>query len=165
MRWTKDGVAILVHDAGTTPGMECEGGNLTIAETDWSVLDATSAGPRRSRRRTASSTASPPSPRGSAAVAKVPGAEIYPEVKVEQGARQTRHFVETIKNARMIGRTVVTSSFPDELAKIQAEAEAQGESNLRTMLFVSGQRPPAAQLAARATGRWPSRSTSSPRRT
>ena len=26
VRWSKDGVAILVHDPGTTPGMECEGG-------------------------------------------------------------------------------------------------------------------------------------------
>ncbi len=146
VRWTKDGVAILVHDAGTTPGMECEGGNLTIAETDWSVLDA--------KCRSASIASKdgkqygiPTFAEGVAAVAKVPGAEIYPEVKVEQGARQTRHFVETIKNARMIDRTVVTSSSPDELAKIQAEAEAQGESKLRTMLFVSGERPPAAQLA------------------
>ena len=83
---------------------------------------------------------------GVAAVAKIPGAEIYAEVKVEQGARQNRHFVETIKNARMIDRTVVTSFDPEWLAEIRDEAEAQGEGDLRTMLFIS-ERVPAAQLA------------------
>jgi glycerophosphoryl diester phosphodiesterase len=146
VRWTKDGVAVLVHDAGTTPGMECEGGNLVVAKTDSSVL--------RDRCRSAAGASTngkrypiPTFAEGVAAVAKVPGAQIFAEVKVDQGARQNRHFVETIKNARMIDRAVVTSDTPDRLAEIRAEAEAQGEGDLRTMLFVSGARPSAAQLS------------------
>ena len=146
VRWTKDGVAVLVHDAGTTPGMECESGNLQVAETDLSVL--------RDQCRSAAGASTngkrypiPTFAEGVAAVAKVPGAQIFAEVKVDQGARQNRHFVETIKNARMIDRAVVTSDTPDRLAEIRAEAQEQGEGDLRTMLFVSGERPSGAQLA------------------
>ena len=146
VRWSKDGVAILVHDPGTTPGMECEGGNKIIAETDWPVLE------EKCRSAAIASKDGkqygiPTFAEGVAAVAKIPGAEIYAEVKVEQGARQNRHFVETIKNARMIDRTVVTSFDPGWLAEIRAEAEAQGEGDLRTMLFISGERQSAAALA------------------
>lgn len=147
VRWTSDSVAVLVHDPGTTPGIECEGGNLIVADTEWSELD------EKCRSSVAASRNGkqygiPTFAEGVAAVAKVPGAEIYAEVKVEQSARQVRHFVETIKNARMIDRAVVMSSKPDELAKLRDEAEAQGEGDLRTMLFFSGQRLVPADLAA-----------------
>jgi len=147
VRWTSDSVAVLVHDPGTTPGIECEGGNLIVADTEWSELE------KMCRSSVAASKNGkqygiPTFAEGVAAVAKVPGAEIYAEVKVKQSARQVRHFVETIKNARMIDRAVVMSSKPDELAKIRDEAEAQGEGDLRTMLFFSGQRLVPAELAA-----------------
>ena len=147
VRWSSDSVAVLVHDPGTTPGIECKGGNLIVADTEWSVLD------EKCRSSVAASKNGkqygiPTFAEGVAAVAKVPGAEIYAEVKVEQSSRQVRHFVETIKNARMIDRAVVMSSKPDELAKIRDEAEAQGEGDLRTMLFFSGQRLVPADLAA-----------------
>ena len=147
VRWSEDDVAVLVHDPGTTPGIECEGGNLIVADTKWSELD------EKCRSAVAASKNGkqygiPTFAEGVAAVAKVPGAEIYAEVKVEQGPRQVRHFVETIKNARMIDRAVVMSSKPDELAKIRDEAEAQGEGDLRTILFISGQRQLPADLAA-----------------
>ena len=151
VRWTSDSVAVLVHDPGTTPGIECEGGNLIVADTEWSELD------EKCRSSVAASKNGkqygiPTFAEGVAAVAKVPGAEIYAEVKVEQSSRQVRHFVETIKNARMIDRAVVMSSKPDELAKLRDEAEAQGEGDLRTMLFFSGQRLVPADLAAQ--GLW-----------
>ena len=147
VRWTSDSVAVLVHDPGTTPGIECEGGNLIVADTKWSELD------EKCRSSVAASKNGkqygiPTFAEGVAAVAKVPGAEIYAEVKVEQSSRQVRHFVETIKNSRMIDRAVVMSSKPDELAKIRDEAEAQGEGDLRTILFISGQRLVPADLAA-----------------
>ena len=136
VRWTKDGVAILVHDAGTTPGMECEGGNLIVKDTDWPVLD------EKCRSSAAASKNGkqygiPTFDEGVKAVQKVPKAAIYAEVKVPQTTRQVRHFVETIKNARMIDRAVVTSSMPEELAKIRDQAEAQGVGDLRTLLFIS----------------------------
>ena len=64
VRWTKDGVAILVHDPGTTPGMVCKGGNLTRRRRPTGRTFAISV-VRSPTRRTASSTASPRSPKGS----------------------------------------------------------------------------------------------------
>ncbi len=147
VRWTSDGVAVLVHDPGTTPGIECEGGNLIVADTEWSELDETCRSSVAASKN-GKQYGIPTFAEGVAAVAKVPGAEIYAEVKVKQSSRQVRHFIETIKNARMIDRAVVMSSKPAELAKIRAEAEAQGEGDLRTMLFFSGQRLVPADLAA-----------------
>lgn len=146
VRWTKDGVAILVHDELTSPGMECEGGPYTVADEPWSVLDEkchSAAGASKDDKEYGIPTFA----EGVAAVAKVPGAKIYAEVKVKQDARQNRHFVETLKNARMIDRAVVTSSKPQWLAEIRDEAEVQGEGDLKTMLFIS-ERVPASQLAA-----------------
>ena len=146
VRWTKDGIAILVHDAGTSPGMECEGGPYQVEDEDWSVL--------RDKCRSAASASTddkqygiPTFDEGIKAVQTIPGAEIHAEVKIDQTARQTRHFVETIKNARMTKRAVVTSFNPTWLAEIRDEAEAQGEGDLRTMLFIS-ERASASQLAA-----------------
>ncbi len=147
VRWTSDGVAVLVHDPGTTPGIECEGGNLIVADTEWSELDERCRSSVNASKN-GKQYGIPTFAEGVAAVAKVPGAEIYAEVKVKQSSRQVRHFVETIKNARMIDRAVVMSSKPAELAKVRDEAEAQGEGDLRTMLFFSGQRLVPADLAA-----------------
>jgi glycerophosphoryl diester phosphodiesterase len=148
VRWTKDDVAVLLHDEGTSPGMECEGGPYMVADEPWSVLRDRCRSAAAASPKTGKQYGIPTFAEGVAAIAKVPGAEIYAEAKVDQGARQVRHFVETIKNARMIDRAVVTSDNPERLARIRAEAEAQGERELRTMLFVSGRRPPVAQLAA-----------------
>ncbi|MGI9084828.1 MAG: glycerophosphodiester phosphodiesterase family protein [Aeromicrobium sp.] len=146
VRWTKDGVAVLLHDEGTTPGMECEGGNHLVKDTNWPVLrdDCRSSATASTNGKQYSI---PTFADAVSALAKIPGAEIYAEVKVEQTGRQTRHFVETLKNARMTDRAVVTSFLPDELDKIRAQADEQGV-DLRTMLFVSGKRVPAADLAA-----------------
>ncbi len=146
VRWTKDGVPVLLHDAGTTPGMECEGGNNIVADTDWPVLRDTC----RSAAAASKDGKQYPIPTFAEAVsalAAIPGAEIYPEVKVPQDARQVRQFVSILKNVRMTDRSVVTSSMPDELAKIRAQAEDEG-IDLRTMLFVSKKQVPAAELAA-----------------
>lgn len=137
VRWTKDGVAVLVHDPGTQPGMECEGGNYVVAEEDWPVLRDSC------RSSAAASTDGKQYPIATfadalSAIAKTPGAEIYAEIKVKQSARQVRQLVGFLTNVRMVERAVVTSALPAQLSKVQAQAQEDGV-DLRTMQFVSGQ--------------------------
>ena len=146
VRWTKDGVAVLVHDPGTTPGLECKAGNHVVKDTTWPVLrdDCRSAA--------AASENGKQYPilqldQAVSAVAKIPTTEVYAEVKVMQTARQVRQFLTTIKSVRMTDRTVVTSSKPTELEKIGAEAQKDGVEDLRMMQFVSGEQVPVANLA------------------
>ena len=145
VRWTKDGTPVLVHDPGTTPGMECEGGNKIVENTNWNVLE------RDCRSPVLASTYGkqygiPTLDQAVAAVAKTPGAEIYPEIKVVQDARQVRQFVTILKSFKMTGRTVVTSDKPKQLDKIRDEAQSDGVDDLRLMQFVSGQPVPVADL-------------------
>ena len=145
VRWSKDGTPVLVHDPGTTPGMECEGGNKIVENTDWSVLE------RACRSSALASTDGkrygiPTLDQAVAAVAKTPGAVIYPEIKVVQDARQVRQFVTILKSVKMTGRTVVTSTKPKQLDKIRTEAENDGVEDLRLMQFVSGTPVPVENL-------------------
>lgn len=140
LRWSKDGFPVIVHDPNTVPGMQCEGGGFEVGEATWDEMR--------------DGCQSPPAPKDGqqypiplldqavAAVAKVPDAEIYVEVKVKQSARQTRQLVTILQSVRMTGRTVVTSGFPEELDEIHAEAESQGIDDVRLMQFVSEEVPP-----------------------
>jgi glycerophosphoryl diester phosphodiesterase len=145
VRWTKDGVAVLVHDAATAPGMQCSGGSYTIADTSWPVLRD------RCRSPAAASTNGkrygiPTFEDAVTELAAIPGAQIFPEVKVDQTATQVRQFMGILENVRMTDRAVVTSFFPEELAKIRAQAREDGV-RIRTMLFESGKRLPVDDLA------------------
>jgi glycerophosphoryl diester phosphodiesterase len=145
VRWSKDGTPVLVHDPGTTPGMECEGGNKIVEDTTWSVLE-------RDCRSSALASKDgkqygiPTLDQAVAAVAKTPGAEIFPEIKVVQSARQVRQFVTILKSVKMTGRTVITSALPKQLDKIRTEAQNDGVEDLRLMQFVSGTPVPLANL-------------------
>ncbi len=150
VRWTKDGVAVLVHDAGTQPGMECDGGNYIVAEENWPVL--------RDNCRSAATASKdgkqypiPTLADALSAIAKIPGAEVYAEIKVKQTARQVRQFVGFITNVRMTERAVVTSALPAQLKKILAQAREDGV-DLRTMQFVSGQPVPVGNLVEGISG-------------
>jgi glycerophosphoryl diester phosphodiesterase len=139
VRWTKDGTAVLVHDATTTPGLQCGGGNHTVENEDFSFLR--------------DDCLSPPAVSGGkqypiatldqavSTVQKTPGAVIYPEVKVKQTARQVRQFVTILDSFKMTDRTVITSGRPVQLEKIRMEAENQGLDDLRLMQFASGESP------------------------
>jgi glycerophosphoryl diester phosphodiesterase len=146
VRWTMDGVPVLVHDPGTTPGMECKGGNHVVKDTNWPVLRddclSAAAASKNGKQYPILSL-----DQAVSAVAKIPTAEVYAEVKVEQTTRQVRQFVAILKNVRMTDRTVVTSGKPTELEKIGAEAQKDGVEDLRMMQFVSGQQVPVANLA------------------
>lgn len=143
VRWTKDGVAVLAHDPNTTPGMVCSGGPHEIKDTNWPVLRDECRSPSRGGKQ----YGIPTFDQAVSTVAKIPEAEVYPEVKVAQGPRQVRQFVTILQSVRMTGRAVVTSALPDELAKIQAQAQKEGVDDLRLMQFVSKKRVPVANLA------------------
>jgi glycerophosphoryl diester phosphodiesterase len=145
VRWTKDGVPILVHDANTTPGMECKSGNHVVKDTNWPVLRDECRSPAAASN--GKQYKIPMFDQAMSALAKIPGAEVYPEVKVQQGARQVRQFVTIIQSVRMTKHTVVTSTMGEELAKIHAQAQKLGVDDLRLMQFVSGKRVPVANLA------------------
>ena len=150
VRWTKDGVAILVHDPGTTPGMECAGGSYVVAETTWPVLRdkcRSAAGASTDGKRYGIPTFSD----AMSALSQIPGAEVFAEVKVTQSSRQVRQFVGILSNVRMTDRAVVTSSKPEELDKIHAQAEKDG-LDIRMMQFVSNERKPVGDLAANLWG-------------
>jgi len=145
VRWTKDGVAVLAHDPGTTPGMECTGGSYVVADTAWPVLRdkcRSSAGASTDGKRYGIPTFA----EATSALSQIPGAQIYPEVKVAQNRTQTRQFLGTLANVRMIDRAVVTSFIPEELTKIRDQAQKDGMS-VRTMLFTSREHKPVAELA------------------
>ncbi|MEO6472088.1 MAG: glycerophosphodiester phosphodiesterase, partial [Aeromicrobium sp.] len=150
VRWTKDGVAVLVHDAGTTPGMECAGGSHVVAETDWPVLrdDCLSAAAASSNGKR---YGIPTFNDAVSAIAGIAGAEIYPEIKVPQNETQVRQFIGILTNVRMNDRAVITSSKPEELDKMHARAEKDGV-NVRLMQFVSKKPIPVADLTQNLWG-------------
>jgi glycerophosphoryl diester phosphodiesterase len=151
VRWTKDGVPVLVHDPGTTPGMECEGGNKEVVDTNWPELRDSCRSPA-AKSDDGKQYPIPTFDQAVSAVAKYSWAQMFAEVKVEQTARQVRQFVTILQSYNMTDRVVVTSFMPEELAKIRAQAEELGIDDLRTMQFVSGQRQPAAALEEQ--GNW-----------
>jgi glycerophosphoryl diester phosphodiesterase len=144
VRWTKDGAPVLVHDPGTTPGMQCKGGNLIVVETTWPELRDDCRSP--AAEADGKQYGIPTLDQAVAAIAKTPGSLVYPEIKVEQSARQVRQFVTILKSVKMTGRTVITSDLPKELDKIREEAQSDGVDDLRLMQFVSGEPVPAANL-------------------
>jgi glycerophosphoryl diester phosphodiesterase len=139
VRWTKDGTAVLVHDETTTPGLDCKGDNLTVADEDFSVLrdDCLSPPAASDGKQYPIATLD----QAVSTVQKTPGAVIYPEVKVTQTARQVRQFVTILKLHKMTDRTVVTSGLPKQLDKIRTEALNDGVDDLRLMQFVSKRVP------------------------
>ena len=145
VRWTKDGAPVLVHDPTTTPGMECKSGSLTVANEDWSVLRDDCRSPAAASND-GKQYGIPTLDQAVSAIAKTPGSQIYPEVKVKQSARQVRQFVTILKSVKMTGRTVITSDLPKELDKIREAAQSDGVEDLRLMQFVSGEPVPAANL-------------------
>jgi glycerophosphoryl diester phosphodiesterase len=143
VHWTSDGVAVLVHDDETTPADEadaehplvCRGGPYAVSRTTWSVL--------RQRCRTVASTSEdgrrypiPTFDEAMRAIAGVPGAQIFAEVKAQnQTPEQTSRYLATITKYGMAGRTIVSSFFPDTLARVRAQGE-KDQLPLRYLLML-----------------------------
>lgn len=135
MRWTADGVPVLVHDETVRDPMVCTGANPrpTIAETTSAVLASTcrtdaSASPSGGRY---------PIPRVADVAAKLAanGGQWLLEIKTELTAKQEGELFDILEQNRIVDRTVLTSFSPAELAKARAEASRRGLT-IRLLQFV-----------------------------
>jgi glycerophosphoryl diester phosphodiesterase len=139
VRWTKDGVPILNHDVNTGLGMVCSGGPYAVAKTSWAVL--------HSRCRTSPSASkthrSYGIPTFDATVeqlAKIPGATLFAELKVDQTPAQNREYLAILKKWHMVPRTVVTSFYSQYLVDFGKEATQEGVT-IRTLRFAGAGAP------------------------
>ncbi len=132
VRYTSDGVAVLVHDEQATKGLDCGGRELAVSKTSWKVLRATCRS-----APTAADKRSYPIPTYADAMeaiaASSPTAWVFVEVKADQSNGQARDFVDVLIANGLRERAVVTSGNRDRLAKIRAI-----DKSLPTLLFVSG---------------------------
>jgi glycerophosphoryl diester phosphodiesterase len=157
VRWTSDNVPILVHEDTIGPAakasidvpLACTGGPYVVAKTSWPVLSSrcrTIARASKDGRRYPIATLD----ETMKAIAAVPGARIFAEVKAEnETVPQTAMFLTIIEKYGMAKRAVVTSFFPDALQRVWAQTQADGV-HIDLMLFLdTGKKlPPAAELSA-----------------
>jgi serine/threonine protein kinase len=145
VRWTSDGVAVLVHDPTTAANLECDGGPYRVADTTLAVLEAKCHTPAAASPN--GKTYPPPTFDAVAtALENVPGATLFAEVKVVQTPKQVTDFLAILNRYHLIDRAVVTSFKEDELAKMRAAAKPLG-TTMRLMRFVGMTRIPASDLA------------------
>jgi glycerophosphoryl diester phosphodiesterase len=143
VRWTSDNVPIIIHEditgppdkANTDVPIACTGGPYVIAKTTWSVLNShcqTIARASKDGARYPIATFD----ETMRAIAAVPKARIFAEVKVEkQTLAQTALFLTIIEKYGMAKRAVVTSFYPSALERVRAQAQADGVT-VNLMLFV-----------------------------
>jgi glycerophosphoryl diester phosphodiesterase len=128
----------------------CTGGPYVVAKTTWNVLNShcqTIARASKDRAR----YPIPTFDEAMRAVAAVPGARIFAEVKLEkQTLAQTALFLTIIEKYGMAKRAVVTSFYPDALERVRTQAQADGIT-VNLMLFVypvKGKLPAVPELEA-----------------
>jgi glycerophosphoryl diester phosphodiesterase len=136
VRWTRDGVPVLIHNDDLTDGVTCTG-RYSVADTDWSTL--------RKRCHPISKNGQKVYPLAEYqeavdTVAKYPDAQFFPEVKVNQTSQQVQQYLKALEDADLTARTVVTSFKPEELAKIRAQAQID-QIKIRLMLFQQSREP------------------------
>jgi glycerophosphoryl diester phosphodiesterase len=132
VRYTSDGVAVLVHDEQATKGLDCGGRSIRVSETSWDDLD------RYCRsKKTAKDPAQYRVPRLEQTLEGIAAAseqvEVFLEVKTEMGDKRRQEFLDTPAKYGLRDRTVITSSRLDWLNEIRA-----ADPDTRRMLFVKG---------------------------
>ncbi|WP_375485335.1 protein kinase [uncultured Jatrophihabitans sp.] len=151
VRWTSDGVPVIVHDPTTRANLECTGGPYTVSSTTWAVLKARCHTPASAspNGRTYPIATFDDVAKGLQAVT---GATLFAEVKVAQTPKQVSGFLAVLQRHDLIDRAVVTSLYPAELAKMRAAATPLG-TTLSLLQFVADTRT--APATFRAAGvRW-----------
>jgi glycerophosphoryl diester phosphodiesterase len=141
IRWTRDGVAVIVHDEAATKGLQCSR-SVKVSKVTWKDLRKTCQSypdkMHKGKRYPITTYAA-----AVEAMAAVPNTWVYAEVKVDQTAKQTREFVRVIRDNGMSSHTVVTSFEPSHLAAMRKAAP-----DLRRMLFISNKAVPVSTLKA-----------------
>lgn len=139
VRWSKDGVALITHDDATGRGMVCNGGPLTVADTNWQVLHSQCETPP-SAAKTHRSYRIPTFDDTVHEISKVPGATVLAEIKIDQTAAQNDQFLAILQKWNMVSRTVVTSFVSSYLVNFDKAATRAGVA-VRTLLFASVNQP------------------------
>ena len=111
MRWTADGVPVLVHDAKTSSPMNC-GRSYEIAKTTYATLQRKCRSTRDGR-----SHGLPTFAEAAKQIAAVPGGRLFVEVKTVQSPAQVAAFHQTLVDNNLLDRAVVTSFLPAELPR------------------------------------------------
>lgn len=139
VRFTRDGVAVLVHDERATRGLDCDR-DIRVSQTTWSELrktcrsKPTAVDPKRYAVPTLDATLE-------AIAAASPTAWVFLEVKTDQTKAQRAEFLATPAKYGLSERTVVTS-----FQRSWLRAVRDADSSFRRMLFVSGERVPVDKL-------------------
>jgi len=141
VRYTADGVAVLVHDEEAAKGLDCGGRTFRVSETTWAKLrDNCRSKPIAADRK------SYPVPRFDATMEGIAAANpdvwVFPEIKTEQTRAQVKSYLDVLTKHGLRDRAVATSFERGELAKIRKE-----DPSMPTMLLVSKSQVPAADLA------------------
>jgi len=141
VRYTSDGVAVLIHDEAATKGLDCGGKDIQVSKTTWATLQKTCRS-----KPTATDPHSYEVPRFAATMESIAAASrtawVYPEIKTDLNEAQTRKFLGVLIDAGLRNRVAVTSSSRERLALVR-----KLEPTLPTVLFVSRKRVDAAELA------------------
>ncbi len=140
VRFTSDGVAVLVHDEQATKGLDCGGRPIRVSETTWAELN------RYCRSKpTAKDPAKYPVPKLADTLEGIAAASdevlIFPQIKTAQTAKQRKAFLDAVTKYGLRDRTVVTASNQDWL-----DAIGKAAPDLRRVLFVQGKAVPASSL-------------------
>ncbi len=142
VRYTSDGVAVLVHDEKATKGLDCGGQEIRVSQVTWAKLSSTCRS-----KPTAVDPTSYEVPRLDATLegiaAASPTAWVFLEAKTDMSPARLSGLLAEPAKYGLADRTVFTSADRARLEAIRA-----ADAGFRRMLFVSGTRIPAADLAA-----------------
>jgi glycerophosphoryl diester phosphodiesterase len=142
VRYTRDGVAVLVHDEKATRGLDCGGRDIRVSKVTWSQL--------RAACRTKPTSVDPTSyevPRLHATLEAIaaasPTAWVILEAKTDLSAARLRELLAAPAEFGLADRTVFSSFDRPRLREIR-----DADADTRRMLLVSGEQVPAAELKA-----------------
>ncbi|HVK45512.1 MAG TPA: glycerophosphodiester phosphodiesterase family protein [Micropruina sp.] len=140
VRYTSDGVAVLVHDEDAMKGLDCGGHDVQVSKTTWANLQKLCRS-----KPTAADPNTYPVPRFDqtmeAIAAASPTAWVYPEMKTDLSDAQVKKFVGVLIDNGLRGRAVVTSFSRDRLAQVRRLAPGTP-----TLLLMQSDRVPASEL-------------------
>lgn len=142
VRYTKDGVAVLVHDERATKGLDCGGADIRVSQTTWSKLRSSCRSkPTRRDPKTYEIPTLDATMEGIAAAS--PDSWVFVETKTDQSAAQRTAFLGVFSKYGLTDRLVVTS-----FERPRLKAIASTHPKTRRMLFVSEKRVAASELGA-----------------